>query len=62
MYQLVYIERVFHLKRSKFLSFLLAAMLVISSFSCLSVVSFAAVVDSGNEYDDEGNNVDEIHL
>ena len=30
-------------------------MLVISSFSCLSVVSFAATVDSGNEYDDEGN-------
>ena len=42
------------MKRTKFLSFLLAALLVLSSFSCLSVVSFAAeLVDSGYTPDSE---------
>ncbi len=49
-----FIERVFLLKKSKFLAILLAVMITLSSFSCLSVVSFAVVVEGG-EFDDEGN-------
>ncbi len=42
------------MKRTKVLSFLLAALLVLSSFSCLSVVSFAAnLVGSGYTPDTE---------
>ncbi len=49
-----FIERVF-LMRSKILSVLLAVMIALSSLSCLSVVSFAAVIDSGVAVDEEGN-------
>ncbi len=50
-------ERVFQLKRSKLLSILLAALIVMSSFSCLSVVSFAATVASGTVTDADDNEV-----
>ncbi len=42
------------MKKSKLLAVLLAVMIVFSSFSCLSVLSSAAVI-SGGEYDENGN-------
>ncbi len=43
------------MKRSKILSVLLAAIIALSCFSCLTVVSFAATVAEGAQYDEEGN-------
>ncbi len=55
LFRQVLFERVFYVKRTKVLSFLLAALLVLSSMSCLSVVSFAAnLVASGATPDTEG--------
>ncbi|MBO5896743.1 MAG: leucine-rich repeat domain-containing protein, partial [Clostridia bacterium] len=40
------------MKRSKLLSLLLSVLMIVSSISCLTVVSSAAVVDGGYEYDE----------
>ena len=45
------------MKRTKFLSFLLAALLVLSSISCLSVVSFAAELEGSGYTPDSANAV-----
>ncbi len=42
------------MKKSKILSILLAVIVTLSSFSCLSVVSFAAVIDSDGPRDELG--------
>ena len=55
-----FIERVFLLKKSKFLAILLAVIITLSSFSCLSVVSFAAV--DGGVRDEDGNVVEKEWL